>query len=121
MTEKQIRWCIRWWDDAWVAHEEHGTDPVEAPVAWEARVGRRAVWIGPHQLRDAHARGASLVDVLHEQYETAGNPFPLFMALRDAFDLESGDIKRLVSLACERDATFDAFFAKALRRAEARR
>ena len=230
VAERQIPWCIRWWDDAWVARDERGTDVVEAPDVVEARaaveqrllmrfgrpmrlvfahpatsqlsftegkatvvagapfagatlylaeypaslpdrhqlrarlcggasphqlrtellaagatlravsvafceafglepeavtgaevLARRSVWTAPHQLREAHARGASLVDTLHEQYEAEGRSFSSFRALRDAFDLEFGDTKMLIGLACDRDPSFDASFAEALRRAEARR
>jgi hypothetical protein len=75
-------------------------------------------WDRPHRLRVAHARGDSIVDLLHAEHARDGS-LQLFVSLREAFDLAFADAKELLELACRRDPRFDEALAAAIGRGPA--
>jgi hypothetical protein len=99
--------------------EAFGVDPDSTTDSDIAK--QQEVWERPHQLRDAYTGGGSLVETLHRQKVTSPGTIPLFIAMRDAFDLAFGDAKHLLDLACHRDPSFDKELEQALRRADAAR
>jgi hypothetical protein len=76
-------------------------------------------WDRPHRLHAAHARGESIVELLHANLERDGS-IRLFVSLLEAFDLDFSDGKELIEVACRRDPRFDDMLATAIGRGPSR-
>jgi hypothetical protein len=92
--------------------------PEKAIEALDAIVQRQHIWSRPFRIREAFEHGGSVMVTLHQIYRdgTCANSIGLFVALRDALDLEFNDTKLLIDLACNEDPSFERKLTAALAR-----
>jgi hypothetical protein len=96
-------------------------DDIDDVASWDRRISKNRSWRWAFELRDAHARGGAVVDLMHVQRVAGANSGDLGHALDDAFELLSRDRKKLLDYACRREPSFDAELVRAIERARAYR